>query len=380
MLDTSELDQLLPYPVMPAKQMRMDPVQTLAQVCAAGALTGISIQGRSAVVVGSNLSLRMERELSTLDHWDQVQQFAPNLPPPNVPSINRFSFDGCSASGIAREISNRFKLNAESVAVEAACASSLAALHYSVKALQSGRIDTALCGGVEFAANERDIVLCSAQMMLSKGKIAPFSASADGFTPGDGGAFFALKRLSDAQAMGEPILGIVHGISGSCDAKSMTAPDYEGQVLAIQKALSQSEVSPAMVQYIEAHGTGTELGDKTEMDSIAACYSHESRHTPLVIGSVKYNFGHCFAGAGAVGLSKVLLSFYHQVLPPTPPRGSYNDALPISAIPARILDCAEPWQTGSNDSRFAALNSFGTGGINYHVILEQGRYYADYSS
>lgn len=372
MLDVGELDQLLPHPVMPAKRVRMDPVQKLAQICAAGALAETSVQGRSAIVVGSNLSLSMERELSTLDHWDQVRQCDPNLPPPNVPPINRFSLDGCSASGIARGISNIFKLNAECVAVEAACASSLAALHYAVKALQSGRIDTALCGGVEFAANERDMVLCSAQMMLSKDKIAPFSASADGFTPGDGGAFFALKRLSDVQAMDEPVLGIVHGISGSCDAKSMTAPDCEGQVLAIQKTLAQSEVLPAMVQYIEAHGTGTELGDKTEIDSIAACYSHESRATPLVIGSAKYNFGHCFAGAGAVGLSKVLLSFYHRVLPPTPPRGVYNPALPISAIPARILDCAESWQTGTNDSRFAALNSFGTGGINYHVILEQG--------
>ncbi|MEI8630999.1 hypothetical protein P4S72_00570 [Vibrio sp. PP-XX7] len=179
-----------------------------------------------------------------------------------------------------------------------------------------------------------------------------------------------LKCLSDAQAAGEPILGIIHSISGSCDAKSMTAPDREGQVLAMQKTLAHCAISPEMVQYIEAHGTGTVPGDKTEMESIAECYSHTSRAIPLVVGSVKYNFGHCFAGAGAMALNKVLLSFDHQVLAPTPPRGEYNTALPTAKIPARILSC-RTLAVGAHDSRFAALNSFGTGGINYHVILEQ---------
>lgn len=373
MPDNFALDYRLPYPVMPAKKARMDPVQRHALICASEALSETTVQGRCAVVVGSNLSLKTERDLSLRDFWQPILQLDPVLQPPDIPTINHFSLDGCSASGIARTISNSFKLSAECVAVEAACASSLAALHYAVRALQSRRIDTALCGGVEFAANERDMVLCCAQMMLSKHKIAPFSASADGFCPGDGGAFFVLKRLSDAQALGERILGVVHSISGSCDAKSMTAPDVEGQVLAIRKTLALSDVSPDKIELIEAHGTGTQLGDKTEIDAIAACYTQKEREIPLVIGSAKYNFGHCFAGAGAIGLSKILLSFRHKILPPTPARGEYNSALPIFEIPARILSYAEPWQSSSvNQSRFAAQNSFGTGGINYHIILEQG--------
>jgi acyl transferase domain-containing protein len=400
--DLERLELRLPVPLTPNQRARMDPCQKFALICAADALADTSATGKVAVVVGSNLSLSTERHLSTVKQWHAVRQLDPDLVPPDMPSINRFSFDGCSASGTARIISESFGLDAECAAIEAACGSSLAALNYAVKALQSGRVDTVICGGVEFAANERDFVYCSAQMMLSHHKIAPFSAAADGFSPGDGGAFFVLKRLGNAKKNGDPVHGVIHAISGSCDAKSMTAPDQSGQELAIRKTLAQSCISPDMVQYIEAHGTGTVLGDKTEIHAIAACYARragdkkqtasfnrtqcddsgspetgsgmvgEGIAEPLTIGSVKYNFGHCFAGAGALGLGKLLLSFHHRTFAPTPPRGDYNEALPLSVIPARVLRYSQPWPTGYNHSRYAALSAFGTGGINYHVILEQG--------
>lgn len=366
----SQIDSMLPMAVMPVKRKQLDALHKLALIQVADILMEARVEGRCGVVVASNLALEQERALAVQDLWSSVSELSATLTPPvNLPE-NRFTFDGCSASGIARTISDTFKLSAECVAIEAACASSLAALHYGVRALQSGRLDTVICGGAECPANERDMVLCSAQMMLSKNKMAPFSQQADGFSPGDGGAFFILKRLADAKAAGDTVHGVILGVSGSCDAKSMTAPDLEGQVIAINKAQKQSGLDPAKVSFIEAHGTGTVLGDQTEISSISSCYG-SVRDQPLTVGTVKYNFGHCFAGAGALGLNKILLSFKHQTLLPTPVHGALNEALAIDKT-IRFLNIAQPWPEVDGACRYAALNSFGTGGLNYHLILQQG--------
>jgi acyl transferase domain-containing protein len=237
-----------------------------------------------------------------------------------------------------------------------------------VRALQSNRLDTVLVGGFELPTNERDMVLCSAQMMLSKNKISPFSQDADGFSPGDGGALFVLKRLKDAEKENDKVFGVIRSVSGSCDAKSMTAPDKDGQALAMNKALSLCEVNSEDIQVVEAHGTGTTVGDVIEIESIKQIYQTTARQRPLQIGSVKFNFGHCFAGSGSLGLSKLLLSLEHKQIPPTPLRGEINNKLLIEAIPAQITQANTPWL---EHNQFAALNSFGTGGLNYHLILQK---------
>ncbi len=363
------LDEL-PFRFMPVRRNAMDIAQKAALIAAYQAVSGVNRSDNNAVILGSNLSLRLERDLLSTERLNQgiADSACPSQSYQKKPLFNPgpYALDGMVASGSGWIISALNELNAQSYCVEAACASSLAAIHNSVRALQSGRVDMVLTGGLEFPVNERDFVLCSAQMMLSQDKISPFSEWADGFTPGDGGALFVLKRLSDAERAGDNIVGVIHGISGSCDARSMTAPDVDGQSIAINKAQELASVNLAHIDYIEAHGTGTLLGDAAETESLKQTYGEHDRDVPLVIGSVKSNLGHCFAGAGSVGLAKVLLAIENNQIPPTILRGPLNEKLPLADIPAVINTEMSAWQHGE---KLAAVSSFGTGGINYHVIL-----------
>lgn len=365
----AEVDEL-PFKIMPAKYQQMDALHKASMIAATQALDGIKIPEKNAVILASNLSLKAERARAAQHLQHEIQTVLPAYTPKSPDPITTHSFDGMVASGASYNIGAIFGLNAQCYNVEAACASSLAALHNSVRALQSGRVDMVVTGGFEFPTNERDLVLCSAQMMLSQTKISPFSASADGFSTGDGGAVFVLKRLSDAEAAGENIVGVIDSISGSCDARSMTAPDPEGQAIAIRKTLAASTVSPEHVQFIEAHGTGTILGDASEMKSLSLGYADRDTSESLYIGSVKSNVGHCFAGSGSASLTKVLLSFEHQKIPATVLRGEPNNQLNIDSIPAIINFDAVDWP---NEHPLAAISSFGTGGINYHMILHDYR-------
>jgi acyl transferase domain-containing protein len=366
--DLDKLDELLPKPIMPIRRRQMDDIQKLSLICATNALSNTSLTGKCGVILASNLCLSQEKSLIVNTRYKQIKAINADIPTPEEISITSHTLPGLTASGSARLISQIFNLNAQCYAVEAACASSLAAIHNGVRALQSNRLDSVLVGGFELPANERDMVLCSAQMMLSKNKIAPFSKNADGFSPGDGGALFILKRLSDAKKSNDQVLSIIKAVSGSCDAKSMTAPDVDGQALAMRKTLSLSDVNASDIQVIEAHGTGTTVGDTVEIESIKQVYASPTRPRPLQIGSVKFNFGHCFAGSGSVGLSKLLLSIEHKQIPTTPFRSEKNADLFIEKIPAEITQKNTPWL---EKNQYAALNSFGTGGLNYHLILQK---------
>lgn len=366
--DLNKLDELLPKPIMPIRRRQMDDIQKLSLICAAKALSNTSLAGKCGVILASNLCLSQEKTLIAHTRHKEIKAINSDIPTPEEIAITPHTLPGLNASGSARLISQMFNLNAQCYAVEAACASSIAAIHNGVRALQSNRLDSVLVGGFELPANERDMVLCSAQMMLSKNKIAPFSKNADGFSPGDGGALFVLKRLSDAKKSNDQVLSIIKAVSGSCDAKSMTAPDVDGQALAMRKTLSLSEVNASDIQVFEAHGTGTTIGDTVEVESIKQVYASTKRKRPLQIGSVKFNFGHCFAGSGSVGLSKLLLSIEYQNTPPTPFRVEKNADLFIEDIPAEITQKNTPWL---EKIQYAALNSFGTGGLNYHLILQK---------
>lgn len=356
----------LPFKIMPAKYQQMDALHKASLIAANQALDGIKIPEKNAVIMASNLSLKTERALAAQHLQAEIQSVLPTYTPSTPSPLTPHTFDGMVASAASYNIGAYFGLNAQCYNVEAACASSLAALHNSVRALQSRRVDMVVTGGFEFPTNERDLVLCSAQMMLSQSKIAPFSANADGFSTGDGGGLFVLKRLSDAEKAGDTIVGVIDSVSGSCDARSMTAPDPEGQAIAIRKTLAASTISPEHVQFIEAHGTGTTLGDASEVKSIALGYADRDNTQPLYIGSIKSNIGHCFAGSGSASLTKVLLSFEHQQIPATILRGEPNTNLNIESIPAEINFSAVEWPSSHP---LAAINSFGTGGINYHMIL-----------
>ncbi|MFC8417159.1 polyketide synthase [Streptomyces coelicoflavus] len=352
-----------------------------------------TLEGVGAVVVGSNLGLSRERRLHTglcLDDLEaDVRSLAAlgALGSDEVEALTKLvrdrftdpgpvdlptTWDGCVASGIAALIGNEHRLDAVPVAVEAACASSLAALDVAVGRLRSGAADYAVAGGVELPCNARDMVLCSALGLLSHSRITPFDAAADGFTPGDGCALFLLKRLADARRDGDPVFGVLRAVGASNDAKSLIAPDVDGQTRAVRQAFAQVDFGPDEVDYLEAHGTGTRLGDRVEVAAAAQVYGTGRRRAALHIGSAKSFLGHTFAAAGAAGLLRTLQALRRATLPPSVNLSELSPDLALDAVPARVATEALPWPAGPDRPRRAAVSAFGTGGINYHLLLEEG--------
>ncbi len=352
-----------------------------------------SLKGVGTVAVGSNLGLSRERRLHTglcLDDLEaDVRSLAAlgRLGPDEVEALTKLvrdrfadpgpvdlptSFDGSVASGIAALVGNEHRLDAVPVAVEAACASSLAALDVAVGRLRSGAADYAVAGGVELPCNARDMVLCSALGLLSHSRITPFDAAADGFTPGDGCALFLLKRLADARRDGDPVFGVLRAVGASNDTKSLIAPDADGQARAVRQAFAQVDFGPDDVDYLEAHGTGTRLGDRVEVAAVAQVYGTGRRGAPLHIGSAKSFLGHTFAAAGAAGLLRTLQAMRQATLPPSVNLSELSPDLALDAVPARVATEALPWPAGPDRPRRAAVSAFGTGGINYHLLIEEG--------
>ncbi|CAM3197302.1 beta-ketoacyl synthase N-terminal-like domain-containing protein [Streptomyces albus] len=382
----------------PARYAALDAAQRLALTVAAELFGRRSpgeagLRGRPGMVaLGSTLGLGRDRQAHTLASLPRLDAAASELTalkhlspqesarllaqvhrryPEQAALVTPTLFDEALASGSAALIAGQFGLDAVPVAVEAACASSLAALDLAVGALRSGAVDYAVAGGVELPCNERDLVLCSALGLLSHDRITPFDEAADGFTPGDGCALFLLKRLSDARRDGDEVLGVVRGIGGSNDAKSLIAPDADGQVRAMRQAFGQVDFAPADVDYLEAHGTGTKVGDRVEITATGEVYGGPRRSRPLDIGSAKSFFGHTFAAAGGAGLLRALLAMRAGKLPPNANLDRLNPALRLSDIPATVSTRAGVWPRPEGRPRRAGVSSFGTGGINYHLLIEE---------
>ncbi|WP_210748361.1 polyketide synthase [Actinomadura latina] len=380
--------------ITPRRYAAMDAVQRVALAVAAETLTRHGRAGTwsgrpGMVAIGTNLGLTRDRRLNAERSLAELEAGLAALAPLSgrarallLDRVRRrfqasgeplapMDLDGCLAGGVAALIAGEYRLPAVPVAVEAACASSLAALDIALGALRSGQADFALAGGVELACNPRDLVLCSALGLLSHSRITPFDAAADGFSPGDGCALFLLKRLPDAVRDGDRIFGLLRGIGGSNDARSLIAPDADGQVRAMRQAFEQVEFDPSAVDYLEAHGTGTRVGDRVEISATAEVYAKPGRRDPLVIGSAKGFFGHTFAAAGAAGLLKALLGIRARTFPPNANLRTPAPGLPLDDIPARLPTAPEPWPAVPGRPRRAGISSFGTGGINYHLLIEE---------
>ncbi|WP_207923786.1 polyketide synthase [Actinomadura bangladeshensis] len=380
--------------ITPRRYAAMDPVQRVALAVAHETLARYgraeTLSGRPGMVaIGTNLGLGRDRRLNAERSVAELEAGLSALAPLSgrarallLDRVRRrfqasggplapMDLDGCLAGGIAALIAGEYRLPAVPVAVEAACASSLAALDIALGALRSGQADFVLAGGAELACNPRDLVLCSALGLLSHSRITPFDAAADGFSPGDGCALFLLKRLPDAVRDGDRIFGLLRGLGGSNDARSLIAPDADGQVRAMRQAFEQVEFDPSAVDYLEAHGTGTRVGDRVEISATAEVYAKPGRPQPLVIGSAKGFFGHTFAAAGAAGLLKALLGIRARTFPPNANLRTPAPGLPLDDVPARLPTAPEPWPAVPGRPRRAGISSFGTGGINYHLLIEE---------
>lgn len=383
--------------IPPRRFAEMDAAQRVALVVADEMLRSFGWperplpKGRGLVAVASTLALNGERRRDAISRLHEVEAALADSPAmraldPGVRDevcaavrsrafeeleMGASTLDANLASGVAAVIANELGIAGVPLAVEAACASSLAAFDLAVRGVASGAYDFAIAGGVELACNPRELVLCAALHLLSPTRITPFDVAADGFSPGEGCALFLLRRQIDAAADRDVELAVVRGVGASNDAKSLIAPDVEGQALAMQRAFEEAGFAPDTVQYVEAHGTGTEVGDQVEIRSIGRVYGSRTRVQPLAIASIKSMLGHTFAAAGAAGLANTILGMRAKTLPPSAWVTTLNPKLPLHEIPAYVNTRVMPWIASPGDVRRAAVSSFGTGGINYHVLLEE---------
>ncbi|MGW3242433.1 beta-ketoacyl synthase N-terminal-like domain-containing protein, partial [Streptomyces sp. NPDC001070] len=288
------------------------------------------------------------------------------------------SFPGMLGNVVAGRIANRFDLGGTNCTVDAACASSLAAVKLAVSELIEGRADLMITGGCD-AENTILMYMCfSKTPAFSKSQvIKPFDESADGTLIGEGIGMLALKRLADAERDGDRVYAVLRGIGTSSDGrfKSIYAPRAEGQQLALRRAYEDAAVPAGSVELFEAHGTGTAVGDHTELSALGSFVGEGPGSGELgyaAIGSVKSQIGHTKAAAGAAGLIKLALSLHQKVLPPTINVEKPSEAVDPARTPFYVSPQARPWVLDpARDRRRAAVSSFGFGGTNFHMVLEE---------
>ncbi|RLU89245.1 beta keto-acyl synthase [Streptomyces griseocarneus] len=292
------------------------------------------------------------------------------------PVPDEMSFPGGLGNVVAGRIANRFDLHGTNHTTDAACASSLAALSCALDELALGRADLVLTGGVD-ASNDIGTFRCftTTPALSPTGDCRPFAEDADGTMLGEALALFALKRLADAERDGDPVYAVIRGLGTSSDGRgtAIFAPLAEGQTRALRRAYADAGYGPGTVGLVEAHGTGTRAGDQAEFTALREVYEDGGRPGTqwCALGSVKSQIGHTKCAAGAVGLLKAVLALHHKVLPPTIKADRPHPDLRIGSSPFYLNTAARPWIRPAGHPRRAAVSSFGFGGSNFHVTLEE---------
>ena len=283
------------------------------------------------------------------------------------------TFPGLLANVVAGRIANRLDLHGINCVIDAACASSLAALSAAVNELELGRVDLMLVGGVD-TFNDITMFMCFSKTpaLSPSGDCRPFSDRADGTMLGEGLVFFALKRLADAERDGDRVYAVLRGLGASSDGQgaAIYAPQPSGQARALRRAYAMAGYDPRTVELVEAHGTGTPAGDAAEVAALTEVFGSAQRPW-CALGSAKSQFGHTKSAAGAVGLLKAVLALHHRVLPPTIKVDRPAAALESPSGPLYVNTRARPWVRDGAHPRRASVSSFGFGGSNYHATLEE---------
>lgn len=288
--------------------------------------------------------------------------------------IDAYSGSGSMFSSSGGRLSYILDFTGPNLSVDTACSSSLVALHLACQALRLGECTAALAAGVNLLLSPHLFVYFSKLGALSPdGRCKPFDAAANGYGRGEGCGAVLLKRLSDAQRDGDTILAIIRGSAIGQDgaSSSFTAPSGLAQQQVIQRALADANLHPADIDYIEAHGTGTPLGDPVEVSGISGVYGqNRTSKRPLLLGSVKGNIGHLEGAAGMASLLKVVLALQHGTIPPQAAFQAPNPHIAWETLPLQIVTHTTPWPP-STAPRRAALSGFGFSGTNAHVIIEE---------
>jgi acyl transferase domain-containing protein len=290
----------------------------------------------------------------------------------NTSEFNLYYLTGNAFSTASGRLSYFLGLNGPGLTIDTACSSSLTAVHYACQSIWHGECTTALAGGVNLVLSFEDLhSYCSASMISPSGRCKSFDSSADGFILSEGCGIVVLKRLSDALEHNDTIYSVIRGSSVNQDGASngLTAPNSLAQAILIRQALKKAHLQPSDIHYIEAHGSGTPLGDPIEVQALASVFGRREAGNPLHIGCVKSNIGHCAAAAGIAGLIKTILSVYHGKIPQNLHFSNPNPLMPWDQITARIPSDNLDWPS-ENGIRRAGVSSFGVSGTNAHVILE----------
>lgn len=385
-----------PYGIPPSSLDSIDPMQVLILEAARSALLDAGYNERkfprdkTSVILANaghgpitalySLRSMLGWKLDGLDEetTDQIKSV--------LPEWTEDSFAGYLGNVAAGRVANRFDLKGINFSIDAACASSLAALYVGVSDLRSHASDVVLLGATDTHNQPGDYLSFSKTHALSpSGRCKTFDAKADGIAISEGIAILVLKRLSDAERDGDRIYALIRGIAGSSDGRdlSLTAPRPAGQMLALDRAYADAGVSPATVQIVEAHGTGTVAGDRAEVEALTNVFrSSGAAIESCAIGSVKTNIGHSKAAAGLASIIKIAKALHHKVLPPTINVSDPSPACKFSEGPFYVNTECRPWiktqgsKTQGDSSevetpRRGGVSAFGFGGTNFHAVLEE---------
>ena len=350
------------FGVSPREAEVMDPQQRMALEVSWEALEHAGVSPRA--LAGSDTAVLMG--VNSDDYGKLIME--------DLPGIDAWTGIGTSLCGIANRVSHLLDLRGPSVALDAACAASLVAVHQACQMLRAGETSLALAGGVSALIGPGlTRVLDEAGATAPDGRCKTFDAAADGYGRGEGAGVVVLKRLADAQRDGDRILAVVRGGATAQDGRTVgiMSPNGAAQADMFRRACEMSGVDPAGIGYIEAHGTGTPTGDPTEVGALAEVYgTGRADQDRCRIGSVKPNIGHLEGGAGVMGLIKTVLALHHETIPPTAGLRQLTGAVDWANSGLRVPTEPEPWAR-TDTPRRAAVCSYGYGGTIAHVLLEE---------
>ncbi|WP_199510502.1 type I polyketide synthase [Nucisporomicrobium flavum] len=367
------------YGIPPAALASIDPTQLLALEISHRALVDAGYaydsgfdHARTGVVFGAEAGSDMSQTqtLRTLlpGYLGEVPEQMENL----LPTVTEDTFPGVLANVIAGRVANRLDLGGPNYTVDAACASSLAAMDSACKELRAGDSDLMICGGADLHNGINDyLMFTSAHALSPTGRCRTFDSTGDGIALGEGVAAVVLKRLSDAERDGDRVYAVIKGLGGASDGRALglTAPRAEGQRRALDRAYAGAGISPSEVGLVEAHGTGTVVGDRTELETLTRLFTENgARPGSAVLGSVKSQIGHTKCAAGMAGVIKAALSLHTGVKPPTIGLTRPNPAWSPESSPFAFHTETRPWSAPAEE-RYAGVSAFGFGGTNFHVVL-----------
>jgi len=366
----------LEFGIPPQSLAAIDPTQLLSLLVAKRALENAGYASKNAnnenvsVIIGAEGGNDLANNYGFRALFPQIFGEIPKDIDDALPKLTEDSFPGVLANVIAGRITNRLDLGGRNYTVDAACASSLAAIDLACQELTLKKSDMVIAGAADLHNGINDYLMFASTHALSKkGKCATFDMEADGIALGEGIAMVVLKRLQDAQRDGDKVFAVIKGVGGSSDGKSLglTAPRLSGQTRALERAYTQANISPASVELIEAHGTGTVVGDRTELSALSqVMMKNGALPTQTHLGSVKTQIGHTKCAAGMAGLIKSALSVYYGIKPPTINLKQPNTYYEPQTSPFKFTDKPGLWLA---NKRIAGVSAFGFGGTNFHAVI-----------